>query len=89
MPLQMEAIIALRLQDELAEWVEQFEELPPREAVAGLRKTLFERCLLLRSLLPAAERHEMRSQVLNLLKRDQRILASAREYRETGIPTLQ
>ncbi len=69
-------------------WIEQFDTLPPREAVAGLRKTLLERCLLLRSLLPAAERYEMRSEVLSLLKREQRFLADAREYRKASPSTL-
>ncbi len=56
--------------------------------MAGLRRTVLERCMLLRAMLPAAKREKMRDQIISSLKREQRLLANAREYRETELHTV-
>jgi hypothetical protein len=72
------------LAQELADHVERLECLPPREAAAGLRKTLVQRCLLLRSLMATHYRAKSFPKLMKTLQKEQRTLALTRVFRETG-----
>jgi len=81
MALDVQTVVALRLAGELREHIENMDTLPPREAAAGIRKTVLARCMLLRSLMPDCGRRTLRAQVVEALKNEQLMLALARRIR--------
>jgi hypothetical protein len=79
MALEVETMIAARLADDLTEAIENLDTLCPYKAAANLRHTLIERCLFYRGLM--RQHPSSRDEIRERLKREQMMLAFAREFR--------